>query len=112
VPKKLLSTLLGNLFLLIVFSSSSFANESHFDNKQKAVVCSEPLPIFTLRENSNPSKTQVQKLCKCIWDSLPEGGWERDAATKARNNQKPNSRLGDFIPKFGESLKKCGGYQL
>ncbi len=64
MPRKLLLSLLGNLFLLITFSSSAFANESYFDSKQKAVVCSEPLPIFTLRENSNPSKTG-ESLGKC-----------------------------------------------
>jgi hypothetical protein len=94
------------------FSYPIVASESYFDKKERAVVCAEPLPKFTLGEKSNPSKIQVQELCKCIWSTLPDGGWERDAATKARNNQKPNSKLGEFIPKFGESLKKCGGYQL
>jgi hypothetical protein len=103
---------LVSLLLVIPYSGIALANESYFDKKDGEVVCAEPLPKFTLGEKSNPSKAQVQELCKCIWSSLPDGGWERDAATKARNNQKPNSRLGEFIPKFGESLKKCGGYKL
>lgn len=100
------------LFLAISYSGTTLADDSYFDSKQKSVSCSQPLPIFTLGLNSNPSKVQVEELCKCIWTSLLEGGWERDVATKARSNQKPNSRLVEFIPKFGESLKKCGGYKL
>lgn len=103
---------LVSLILAILYSGIAHADDSYFDIKQKNVSCSQPLPIFTLGENSSPSKPQVQELCSCIWKSLPEGGWERDTAKKARDNYRPNPRLNEFIPKFGESLKKCGGYKL
>jgi len=100
------------LVAFMFFSSAVKAQESFFDNRQKSVTCAEPLPEFTLRADSNPTKSQVKSLCTCIWKSFPENGWEQDISKKIRNNQNPGPRGNEFVPKFGNALKKCGGYKL
>ena len=90
----------------------TYAKQSYFDTKNKSVVCAEPLPEFTLSANSNPSQSQVKGLCSCIWKSFPENGWEQEISKKITSKQNPGPKLGEFIPKFSEALKKCGGYKL
>ena len=75
--------------------------------------CPQPLPEFTLGEKSNPSKTQVQQLCACIWNKLPDGGWEREAAILISQGKDPGFlKRNGFISRFGEALEVCGGYKL
>jgi hypothetical protein len=88
------------------------ANESFFDKKRKTVNCAEPLPIFTLAEKSNPSNSEVKKLCACIWTSFSDGGWEQKISEKIRAGVNPGPDVNEFIPRFGEALKKCGGQKL
>ena len=42
------------------------------------VECDEFIPVFTLGENSNPTKIQREKLCLCIWEKFPTNSWERE----------------------------------
>jgi len=86
--------------------------ESHFDRDKKLVICKESLPEFTLLETSNPDNSQVRKLCTCIWNSFPVGGWEQKTSTKIRNGQDPGWRGRGLISRFGNALEKCGGYKL
>lgn len=100
-------------FLCLLLSRNVFAiDDSFFDTKNKTVNCAEPLPNFTLSYNSNPSKEQVKNLCSCIWRTFPDNGWEHDISKKIKNKQNPGPRINEFVPKFGEALKKCGGYKL
>lgn len=94
------------------FSNPIVANESYFDKKDREVVCAEPLPKFTLSEKSNPSNSEVKKLCTCIWTSFPNGGWEQRASEKLRAGLKPEQSTQAFANRFGEALKKCDGYKL
>ncbi len=108
-----MNTSLKILFIASLFSfSAANAQESFFDKRQKSVSCAEPLPEFTLGADSNPTKSQVKNLCTCIWKSFPENGWEQDISKKIKNKQNPGPRVNEFVPKFGEALKKCGGYKL
>jgi hypothetical protein len=77
------------------------------------VRCSEPLPVFTLGEKSNPTKDQETALCACIWQSL--GSWEREVSEKiAQGKQSEISALHmrAFPSRFGSAVKKCGGMNL
>jgi len=51
------------LFLVAASIATSLeaqpVTESFFDQKKKEVICAEQLPIFTLGEQSNPSKCQL-----------------------------------------------------
>jgi hypothetical protein len=77
------------------------------------VKCVEPLPEFTLGENSRPSKTQIENLCRCIWNQLPEDGWEREASIALSKGQDPGFMYRNgFISRFGKALERCGGYKL
>ena len=99
-------------FITALLSNPIAANESYFDKKDKAVICLEPLPKFTLGEKSNPSNKEVKNLCTCIWTSFPSGGWEQKTSEKIRAGLNPGQSGVEFIPRFGEALKKCGGYKL
>ena len=71
-----------SLFIFMTFNLN--AADSYFDKSEKTVVCKEPLPIFTLGENSNPSNKQVRTLCSCVWNEFPTTGWERETSEKIR----------------------------
>lgn len=83
-------------------------NESFFDSQNKLVVCSQPIPQFTLGIDSKPNRSQVAYLCSCIWSSFPVDGWERRTAEKIRNGDDPGWRMGAFQSRMSESFKKCG----
>lgn len=78
----------------------------------KSFQCSEPLPAFTLAEDSNPTSGQLNVLCTCIWSKLPEGGWERRVSEQIRAGQDPGWRGRAFPSRFSAALKACGGDQL
>ena len=100
------------LVLIIGFSSIGYTADSYFNKSEKAVVCKEPLPIFTLGENSNPNNKQVSKLCSCVWNEFPKGGWEQKTSEKIRNGNDPGWRGKGLIQRFSKALDKCGGYKL
>ena len=75
--------------------------------------CAEPLPVFTLGKNSNPTKAQEAALCACIWQSL--GEWEREVSEKiAKRKESEVSALymRAFPSRFGSAIEKCGGMKL
>jgi len=77
------------------------------------VVCSEPIPEFTLGLHSNPSEAEVHRLCACLWDKLK--GWEKDTA-RALAEKRPGDvsalNMRAFPSRFGSRLKECGGMDL
>jgi hypothetical protein len=75
--------------------------------------CKEPLPVFTLGEHSNPTKTQEAALCACIWDNLT--GWEREVSEKiaqGKESEVSEMHLRAFPARFGSAIEKCGGMKL
>ena len=100
------------IFLLSFISLSANTADSYFNKTEEAVVCKEPLPIFTLGENSNPNNKQVSKLCSCVWNEFPKGGWEQKTSEKIRNGNDPGWRGKGLIQRFSKALDKCGGYKL
>jgi len=116
LPKQMLNKKTIKKFLtfsLFIFMSFNLnAADSYFDKSEKTVVCKEPLPIFTLGENSNPSNKQVRTLCSCIWNEFPTTGWERETSEKIRNGIDPGWRGKGLVGRFSKALEKCGGYNL
>ena len=86
--------------------------KSFFDQQNKMVNCSQPLPVFTLGLSSNPSSTEVTALCTCIWASFPVDGWERRTSEKLRNGEDSGWRGKALLSRFFSSLKECGGMKL
>jgi hypothetical protein len=77
------------------------------------VHCSEPLPVFTLGEKSNPTKEQQAALCACIWQNL--GSWERRTSEnigQGKVSEISELHLRAFPSRFGDALEKCGGMKL
>jgi len=77
------------------------------------VHCAEPLPVFTLGENSNPTEEQVKALCECIWQNL--GSWERRVSEKiaqGKESEVSEMHIRAFPSRFGSALEKCGGMKL
>ena len=75
--------------------------------------CAEPLPVFTLGKNSNPTKAQEAALCTCIWQSL--GKWEREVSEKLAQGKESDVsalHMRAFPSRFGSVIKKCGGMKL
>ena len=77
------------------------------------VSCKQPLPQFTLGQNSAPSDTEVSELCSCIYENL--GDWERETAqliSEGKDDQISFMNKGGFGPRFGAAIEKCGGMEL
>jgi hypothetical protein len=68
-------TLFIALTLFACSQGAALATAPHYEAN-----CKEPLPVFTLGENSQPTKAQETTLCACIWQNL--GGWEREVSKK------------------------------
>ena len=97
--------------VMIVFGMEALASASQ-DTFYEA-HCSEPLPVFTLGENSHPTKAQEKTLCACIWENL--GKWERETAAKfkeGRDSDIPWIYKQGFPSRFKNALEKCGGVKL
>lgn len=54
--------------LLLLLSRPAMASDP------KSFQCKQPLPGFTLGETSNPSKSELDQLCSCVWSKFPAGG--------------------------------------
>ncbi len=104
------------LLAAIALSQTAIAEvgrpRSYFDKQNKSVICKEPVPEFTLDYNSNPSNKEVQQLCSCIWNSFPQGRWERETMVEIFKGKNPGWRGRGLVPRFGNAVKKCGGYDL
>lgn len=96
------------LFLLFFLSFISFSASG----EPRSFTCKEPLPVFTLGPKSNPSETELAKLCGCVWSKLPSGGWEREVSAKIRRGEDAGWRTRGFVPRFGAALDACGGRDL
>lgn len=111
------NTVLAILFLLWVYASFFRYQEAPPPTSSQGlfheVHCKEPLPVFTLGANSNPTKDQESALCTCIWNNL--GRWERETSEKiAQGKESEISWLNKhgFPDRFGSALEKCGGMKL
>ena len=92
-------------------TNSSISNKT--SNEPYIVHCSEPLPVFTLGMDSNPTKEQERALCECIWKNL--GPKEREVAEKlsqGKESEVSKLQLRAFPSRFSSVIKKCGGMNL
>jgi hypothetical protein len=72
--------------------------------------CAEHLPEFTLGQKSHPTTAQETALCACIWNELGPSGREISERIYAhKESEISEADLGAFAPRFGATVKKCGG---
>jgi len=103
------------IITLLVFLLVGCDNSIQEDSPGSVVLsfkCDEPLPEFTLGQNSNPSKNDVKKLCGCIWDQFPVNGWERTVSEKLVGGEEPGWQVRAFPIRFRDAMEKCGGGNL
>lgn len=110
--KNYLNSTLGFWCKELIEEFSIVRQKSYFKKSEKTVVCKEPLPEFTLQQNSSPSDMQVKNLCSCIWNQFPENRWERKTAIKIFKGYDPGWKLRAFARRFGKAVEDCGGYKL
>lgn len=103
--------------LLVVFlcgcGSEELPSSPRSVGKLYEAHCAEPLPVFTLGKNSNPTKAQEAALCACIWQSL--GEWERKVSekiAKGKESEVSALHMRAFPSRFGSAIEKCGGMKL
>jgi len=106
------------LFAVIVLcgcSQEEFPQASELvQNTPYEAHCKEPLPVFTLGRESNPTKAEEEALCSCIWESL-DHKWEREMANDMKqgiSKAKDDWRFRGFMSRFGDAISKCGGMEL
>lgn len=103
---------------IALLEGCSRAPQETRDWEPRSFVCSErPLPEFTLGYDSDPSVSQVEALCDCIWEGLPD--WAQLFSEAAASGgvdagpyENPEWNVRAFSSKFGEQLEQCGGYSL
>jgi hypothetical protein len=101
------------VFLFLGCGSGDAPPSQKTEAEPYEVHCSEPLPVFTLGRNSNPTKEQERALCECIWENL--GSWEREVSKKiaqGRESEVSKMHMGAFPSRFGSAIEKCGGMEL
>lgn len=112
---------LGGLAALLLLAACSGGNSEASPANQTAtggpqhleIHCREPLPVFTLGENSNPTPEQQAALCSCIWQNL--GQWAQEASRKIVEGKESEVSALDmraYPARFGSTLKQCGGMKL
>jgi len=99
-------------FIIFLFScnSSDSPQPQQTPKEPFEIHCSQPLPVFTLGRDSNPTKVQEKALCECIWGSL--GSWEREVSEKiaqGKESEVSKMQIQAFISRFGKAIEKCGG---
>ncbi len=84
---------------------------SFIDSKPLEIKCEEPLPPFTLGNDSRPSREQVSTLCSCIWGDLND--WEKgisQALVDGKSSSIKKLEQTAFPASFRRAVKKCGGF--
>ncbi len=77
------------------------------------VKCDQPLPNFTLGENTNVDKEDIQKLCTCVWNTLTikeremSKSFVKDPGQEYTYQEKKN-----FAASMGNALRECGALKL
>ena len=77
------------------------------------VKCTEPIPEFTLGQNSHPNQSQSQELCACVYKELH--GWEKSTAELIAKHHEGDAsalNIAAFPSRFGTRIKQCGGMEL
>ena len=91
------------LFLFYVIASCN-NNKKVITSKD---ICSQQLPPFVEKFNGDYDKNKLKLLCKCIWNNLPEDGWERKVSKKLYNGEDIGWKIKSFSTIFELNLKKC-----
>jgi hypothetical protein len=107
VKTRLLVLLLVGVFMTLPIArcfADSLLYEAH---------CKEPLPVFTLGKNSNPTKDQESALCACIWNGLDQADRvTSENARQGKESELSTSELRMFAARFGDVVRKYGGMKL
>jgi len=101
-----------NTILIVFIALRLLSNGAMAEPKYRSFQCKQPLPEFTLAEDSDPTPAQLETLCSCMWNSFPENGWERKTAEKISRGEDAGWRIQGFISRFGLAIQNCGGYEL
>lgn len=102
----------------LVMTLSCCSNETPQTNDNSSsqpfsVKCAQKLPEFTLGYQSNPTKSQIDELCSCVWNKLD--GWEKDASiaiAEGREKDVSFAHMKGFPSRFGGYINDCGGQDL
>jgi hypothetical protein len=108
MPANKFATLAAALAFLALPLSACFADSPHYE-----AHCTEPLPAFTLGENSHPTQDQETALCSCIWGNLSQS--DRAISQSIREGRVSDGSAPEvqaFMSRFAPALEKCGGMKL
>lgn len=76
--------------------------------------CEKPDIEFTLGENSNPSKSQLLKLCNCLDSKISDKAKVINSTFKSDKSNKnvTEEDLRFFINELGNAMTSCGAQDL
>tara|TARA_B100000003_G_C10785788_1_gene312804 strand:- start:397 stop:738 length:342 start_codon:yes stop_codon:yes gene_type:complete len=96
------------IFLLIILFSISCDNKENIPKKLYSKdICSEKIAPFYFENNSTNSTNDLKKLCTCLWNKLPEGGWERKTSSMLHKGEDIGWKIKSFSTIFEFNYKNC-----
>jgi len=116
IPKLAPIIVIANILLTIFVTRAAYLwlfEKQTLTSGPFVVVCDEPIPEFTLGNNSNPSETQVKSLCDCIWKNLD--GADKELFLSIEEGKANSISAVDqqrLTSSLGSSIRACGGMGL
>lgn len=92
------------LFLILLASLGTGCNpfQKERPNLYRTFKCQQQIPEFTLTEKSNPTDSDLDLLCKCIWNGL--GEFQAESKKAVSSSLRPSDA---FLRKFGSLISSC-----
>jgi hypothetical protein len=106
------TTLLGRSISYLVGSDSVEIAVSEID-ETRVFDCKNSFPPFSLGATSNPSQSDLSKLCSCIWAELPDASRQFSSELASNGNKADDSKLAQiFATSAGIAMRSCGAEDL
>ena len=94
-----------SIFILFCISCDNKKNSTgKFYSKD---ICSEDIAPFYYESKNIGAREQLKNLCKCMWEKLPEGGWERKTSTLLHRGKDIGWKIKSFSTIFENNYKIC-----
>ncbi len=94
-------------FIIICFLIGSCSNNKTQEKLYSKDICPEPIAPFFYENNNERSISEIKFMCKCLWNKLPENGWERKVSIKLYKGEDIGWKIKSFSTIFEKNYSNC-----